>query len=918
MNDKIRFVFSTRELGNGKAFSQSEKLGAKSAIRKYLDQHFLKKEETGTDEPQELSIEKEISSCPGNNYEEKHRARYSYYHLSNNNEAFAVPHLEWPANKEWIKALVEEKFSESDEEVDKLYLILHDNDVPGYNQTPYHILSSEETHNLLDDEGTHVDPQDDGEFYTYQGKKIKIIVFRHTWNDVTNILADSECTIDSIKKRLGANEKTVNAIFQNKDNKKVLFNNLDVNASVDFCANKVDESKIKKQDGYYVYEDNGALLAELMHYKTDIHSSKQFMDFVEMLRKPAFENNELKDVGEMRFPLILKIYKSFFKDWEDALDCDEDKQKVSLHRNNKALKDNLNGVFSFFNNSSIWVRIVDINDDEEYNKAVDEINYFEHIGLYDYPSAKEILEYNTRIFSNNYLLSTMGGHGSHLVPTLCGNEIDSIKILCENSVPLAEGRDEQPAQEKARQESAKVEFEFMKDFHDIALRILLIDDKIGEECEFSNSEEVVKCNGCCRMKSCKLCTIKRLMDDGLMDEKSASNGANGCGKNKLFNGIGTQSDYFYWREKEIDCFFYPKTTKDFIDGNEDIPNIERNLVVKFEPDKLHVQIIGVKDVRTALLIMKNNKFDMVFCDYLLAEKSDGSNDHEHVTQLFDFLSHNYKTKIKNCGDEKEKLEKLRRDALDNRGPINKFWIMPVTGFNQVFIQDLYNNNINLIDYKWNISNGADPITTPWQFLYHLNEFIELLLKSCIYRMDKLLRFVKYTCEDILELKKKRGNDFGFFEFQSFMGSEHANFMRRYGNRHLIQRDAVWDEKENDENKSVFATYVWKKFYAARENRDVIELNRLIQRFLYQASTMHNDKEGQQRIDEAFGKLCHFINRNMKVQKTIKENDDLKKELEEKMNELRSLMDNLSTHRPYAASSDSPKQQPAEIQRTKTI
>ena len=106
MNDKIRFVFSTRELGNGKAFSQSEKLGAKSAIRKYLNQHFLKKEETGTDEPQELSIEKEISSCPGNNYEEKHRARYSYYHLSNNNEAFAVPHLEWPANKEWIKALV--------------------------------------------------------------------------------------------------------------------------------------------------------------------------------------------------------------------------------------------------------------------------------------------------------------------------------------------------------------------------------------------------------------------------------------------------------------------------------------------------------------------------------------------------------------------------------------------------------------------------------------------------------------------------------------------------------------------------------------------------------------------------------------------------------------------------------------------
>lgn len=479
----------------------------------------------------------------------------------------------------------------------------------------------------------------------------------------------------------------------------------------------------------------------------------------------------------------------------------------------------------------------------------------------------------------------------------------------------------------------KNRFNHFDAFHSVALRILLIDDKVGTQCEKddmecgrnrnvimgmeSDSDNLLTVKKCpavdCSKKQCKLCTIKRLMDDGSMPD----------GKGRLFYGIGTAKEYFYWQEKDVECFYCPTFTPDFIDDItklngfhqinldsdiEETKDKDEVLSIKcdFEPKPNgKVQIVGVRDVRTALLLMSKFKFDMVFCDYLLDYKSkDNTGPRDYANQFFDFLSHDYKEEIKLANDsDKEQLrilDRLRRNVLDNRGPIDKLWIMPITGFNQTFIQDLYRNQIDLIGHKWNISNGADPITTPWQFLYHLNKFIELQLKSCVYRMDHLLRFVKYTCEDLQDLKDKKGKNngnekkLGFFEFQSFMGSEYANYMRRYGNRHLIQRDAVCEKDGNTENKSVFATYVWDAFYVNPEYRDVIELNRLIQRFLYQASTMHNDRNGRQRLEETFGQLCLFIDTNLKVRANIEEQEDLEEnKLEEKLDQLRILMDELT-------------------------
>ena len=374
----------------------------------------------------------------------------------------------------------------------------------------------------------------------------------------------------------------------------------------------------------------------------------------------------------------------------------------------------------------------------------------------------------------------------------------------------------------------------MDSFNDVALRILLVDDKVGSCNEdlfcrgcFSDSGNAItlsvkKCNperDCTISDTCKLCTIKRLMDDGSND-----------GKIGLFEGKDA-AQLFFWKEKDIDCYYCPNITKDFIEektwlfdeivfmsaSETNVPSVSdpNKLTIKceFEPANNqttgNVQIVGVHDIRTALLLLSRFKFDMLFFDYLLDRKDTMSEDREYSRQFFDFLSTDYEKKAENDTNKKNQkkylaLEKLRCDVLYNRGPLDKFWIMPITGFNQTFIQDIYRNRVNLIDYRWNISNGADPITTPWQFLYHLNKFVELQLESCVYRMRDLLVFVMSICKDIQELEEKEGKNLGFYDLQSFMGAEYAIFMRRYGNRHLIQRDASWDIGLRSVSSKVFS------------------------------------------------------------------------------------------------------------------
>ena len=508
----------------------------------------------------------------------------------------------------------------------------------------------------------------------------------------------------------------------------------------------------------------------------------------------------------------------------------------------------------FSHNSSIWVRLVDNQEEETANQ---EFAYFKEIGLYDYPTAKQFLEYHLRIQEVNRLEDFENtNNSSTFTPILYGDEVKARKILTNNYV-------ESP--KKKENIVNNPDFEYLKSFHNIAFRILLIDDEIGpkdpssvsvSEISKKNEESKYKIKPCascneCDREPCKLKTIKQLMDDG----------KNKSTKRDIFDGIGETKDYFYWKEEDIETYYCPSVIKDFIDNDSEDLSLLEDIAFDFAPEstqKSNIQIVGVRDVRTALLLLSRHKFDIIFCDYQLDKKNDTVEEREYVNQLFDYLTRNYNDEKKDekKNERKETLRKLRNSVLSNRGPLNKFWIFPITGFNSTFISDLVRKHINLIDNKWNISYGADPINTPWQFLYHLNLFLELQLRSCVYFTKDLITFLLYTCIDfekhIKKYIEKNGEEGECFdEFRQFTGAEYATFMKRYGSRKLIERDAA-------KHKSVFATYISKQFYNNPEYSTETELNRLMQNFYHWASSMFNDRYGHQRLRENFEQMRIFI------------------------------------------------------------
>lgn len=899
--------------------------------------------------------------------------RYSYYTCDDNNDpecsVFAVPCWKGPDVK-WIDALIDDISLGELSNGDILYLILHDKDVPSCSGKVFEILTPEKIEGIKKHFGNIYGDHREGK-WMHNSFEIKIIVFNHVGNAIVDILTNknnetkTSANIARQIESIFANKILIDSFFDpNTKDKFDVLGKLDVNGFVDLCNNQINKVQIKeqteqikddKQLKYYTYDDsNGALLTELMHVKADIRSSEQFKNLINELRVPAYTEHtkevSVSKIKDMMFPIIIMIH-DFFGEWEKAVKEQDIKEIIRNHRNKKALDDNLARAMSFFNNSSIFIRLV--NNDDAYKEAVKEFKYFDQIGLYDYDSAWENLEYNTRIQPQNYLESLAGGHGNFVTPALYGDENAAREVLVNNYVPAVPKTQHNHDGDEGRKE--QLDFKHMEHFHDIALRILLIDDRVGDiresaqhadlsieaqlkghtdddqvsapatnnqasECwkkeyvsitELDGSSdkklEVKNCNDCRECKNnrtCKLLTIKRLMDDGAAND----------GKNEVFTEIGQlcekknyvlkerlKRDYFYWNEQNIDCYYCNTIIKDFIDDSteqeaigkfkeinvySESPNHSKdnnkeslNISCSFEPRDNskdignNVQIVGVRDVRTALLLMSKYKFDMVFCDYLLDHKEAESVDQrDYANQLFKFLSREFKSESCNT-----LLNKLRQKVLDNRGPMGKLWIMPITGFNQAFIQDLYRNKINLIDYRWSISNGADPITTPWQFLYHLNRLIELQLRMCVYKREQLLRFLFITCEDLKkqEDRKNEKKDLSFEnEFKSIMGSDYATFMQLYGNQLPIKRDAlIKNTQDTVDDKSVFATYIWNHFYQREEYIDVIEFNRLAHKFYHKASTMYNDSRGQRRLNEAFANLDLFIRTNKRITEIIGNKDN---------------------------------------------
>lgn len=448
----------------------------------------------------------------------------------------------------------------------------------------------------------------------------------------------------------------------------------------------------------------------------------------------------------------------------------------------KKQKDDFLKEIGLFNNSSIWIRIAPLHDDKLKKKIEKEFETYTKLGLYSQEPSQENFEYQLRSQNANYLDARFSNaHSHYITPTLYHDELQ-----CANNILSI----------NTESDETKRKYPEIARFHDVTLRILLIDDKDEKGGQ-----------------------IAQLMSLEVFDAD-----------NKLY-------DKTVWKDNGIMSYFFTYNDK----YNRNIFDLSK------DKTSSNVQIIQVTNLADAIQLLSDEsiRFDLILLDYLLGKKKDDENDRQLSTDFFiwfqdkhgentsvDYLRIQLWEKVYPKEENKDEIKYKDRDELldlnkqlrerikSNRGPLRKLWIFPITAFNQTLIDDLTNNNVRLIDYYWHISKGADPVTTPYLFLRMLNSFLYLQLEESVFLEHEIKKFLIKSIRRLRNVEKPE-------DFAAEMGSDYTEFVQNFMNRSIIYRDKV--------NNSLFANYIWEKFYINPEYKNQHILVNYIHRFYHRCT-----------------------------------------------------------------------------------
>lgn len=155
-----------------------------------------------------------------------------------------------------------------------------------------------------------------------------------------------------------------------------------------------------------------------------------------------------------------------------------------------------------------------------------------------------------------------------------------------------------------------------------------------------------------------------------------------------------------------------------------------------------IELNSVSSIMAAVDKLKTQKYDLILLDYLLDYKPGGQR--EYGYELLDIIR-----------DEKFKAY---------RGPFGKFWIFPITSFDEAFTQKMREQGWNYNTDYWLLAQGACPLDTPESFKYSLVNFMNSQLEGLEIGVEKsesdkvyvhtLTEFLKEIFEDT-EVARKR-------------------------------------------------------------------------------------------------------------------------------------------------------------------
>ena len=158
-------------------------------------------------------------------------------------------------------------------------------------------------------------------------------------------------------------------------------------------------------------------------------------------------------------------------------------------------------------------------------------------------------------------------------------------------------------------------------------------------------------------------------------------------------------------------------------GKADLAEIERQMSVGvFSCPAMHwneengadcsqgdfdLAIVCAHDVRSAMLLLKYERFDIVLLDYLLGSGAQGR---EYSYNL-----------LKDIESQKTNVPKSEEKSLFQRtlfGPNSRLFFLHISAFIPAISERLQEQMLSRDTAYWHIARGACPINTPQQFLYY--------------------------------------------------------------------------------------------------------------------------------------------------------------------------------------------------------
>ena len=144
-----------------------------------------------------------------------------------------------------------------------------------------------------------------------------------------------------------------------------------------------------------------------------------------------------------------------------------------------------------------------------------------------------------------------------------------------------------------------------------------------------------------------------------------------------------------------------------------------NIMIDHTEGEVAIVVKGLKK-------LKEKTYDIILLDYLLGDKNNSDRDREYGYEL-----------ILELKEQKQNLQK---------GPLGRFWIVPISSFPYAFADKLVQLGLSPLTNDWHISHGGDPISTPYLFMYNLlNFFKNQVSESYLYpeEMQRLIQRFDY-------------------------------------------------------------------------------------------------------------------------------------------------------------------------------